>query len=405
MGKYKIENAVGDLIPIFIENGYTGKTVTELKRNIQRIIDLHRDYGEEYYNSQIASAYISNIREKYASGIMSRSRKNALVKAASYVCAMATSGKIAPGFRKIESKLPLYYSNILDQLNCAANWSESLKRNIIYAAHTYFLYLTAQGVQIVSELSADIIRRYVMCCADRMASNSLNTIRRNLKHLHLWLYENRFIRSDFSDILSFTTPEIHHIKKPIPHNEIALTLEAIDQTAAIGKRDYAMFLLAVVTGLRSVDIAGLQLSDIDWVNGEIRLQQEKTGVMLALPLTVDVGEAIKNYILFGRPHSQLDTIFLAAKPPFLQLGRRGIYSAFNRVRLFAGLPKCSFHGLRRTLGTNMVVAGIPITTVAQVLGHRDISSTKQYISLDSVHLKACALDLTGIASNRGELLC
>lgn len=404
MGKYKIDNAIGDLIPRFIESGYTEKTVVELRRNIQKVIDLHQKHGDKYYNSDLVATYISNFKERYVSGLMSRSRKNALIKAALYVRAIATAGEIAPGVKEIEGKLSPYYSNILDRLNDSQNWSESLKRNIIYATHTYFLYLASHNVQSVTEISVDLIRRYVMYCADRMASNSLNTIRRNLKHLHLWLHENRFTDSDFSDILSFTTPEIHRIKKPIPHNEIALTLEAVDRATTIGKRDYAIFLLATVTGLRSVDIAGLQLSDIDWINGEIRLQQEKTGVMLALPLTVDVGEAIKDYILFGRPQSQLDNIFLSSRPPFSSLGRRGIYSTFNQARLSAGLPKCSFHGLRRALGTNMVVAGIPITTVAQVLGHADISSTKQYISLDSVHLKECALDLTGIAPNRGDTL-
>ena len=66
----------------------------------------------------------------------------------------------------------------------------------------------------------------------------------------------------------------------------------------------------------------------------------------------------------------------------------------NNIRLKAGLSKCSVHGIRRALGTNMVIAGVPLTTVAQVLGHSDISSTKQYISLDSVHLKECALSLS-----------
>lgn len=404
MRKYIIGNAVSDLIPIFIESGYTEKTVAELRRNIQKVVDLHHRSGEELYNAEIVKAYISDLKEEYVSGQMSRTRKNSLVKAALYVRTMATTGEIAPGIKEIESKLSPHYNNILDRLNDSENWSESLKLNIIYATHTYFIYLADHDIQSVSEISVNIIRRYVMYCADRIASNSLNTIRRNLKHLHLWLYENRFTDSDFSDILSFTTPEIHRIKKPIPHNEIALTLETVDRTTAIGKRDYAMVLLATVTGLRSVDIAGLQFSDIDWINGEIRLQQKKTGAMLALPLTADVGEAIKDYILFGRPQSLLNNIFLSSRPPFSSLGRTGIYSAFNQVRLSAGLPTCSFHGLRRALGTNMVVAGIPITTVAQVLGHTDISSTKQYISLDSVHLKECALDLTGIAPKRGDAL-
>lgn len=404
MNKYQIKDAVGELIPIFIESGYTENTVVELRRNIQKVVDLHHRHEEQFYNPKIVTAYISNLKEKYNSGLMSRTRKNALIKAASYVRSIATTGAIAPGCREQENRLPLHYSSILNRLNNSVDWSEALKRNIIYATHTYFLYLVSRSIQHISKISEDSIRRYVMYCADRMASNSLNTIRRNLKHLHLWLYENRFTNSDFSDILSFTTPAIHRIKKPVPLSEVALTLEALDRTTAIGKRDYAIFLLAIVTGLRSVDITWLQFSNIDWINGEIRLRQEKTGGMLALPLTVDVGEAIKDYVLSGRPQSQLNNIFLTAKPPFTSLGRRGIYSAFNQARLSVGLPKCSFHGLRRALGTNMVVAGIPISTVAQVLGHSDISSTKQYIALDSVHLRECALDLTGIATNRGDIL-
>jgi len=47
----------------------------------------------------------------------------------------------------------------------------------------------------------------------------------------------------------------------------------------------------------------------------------------------------------------------------------------------------SFHALRRTAGTNMVVSGTPISTVAQVLGHNSIESSKRYISLDTERLR------------------
>jgi len=52
----------------------------------------------------------------------------------------------------------------------------------------------------------------------------------------------------------------------------------------------------------------------------------------------------------------------------------------------------------------MAVAGIPVTTIAQILGHNDIDSVKQYISLDSKNLKQCALDFCGIEVKREELL-
>ena len=60
-----------------------------------------------------------------------------------------------------------------------------------------------------------------------------------------------------------------------------------------------------------------------------------------------------------------------------------------------------FHSLRRTVGTNLVVSGVPVSTVAQILGHSDIQSTKQYISLDTSNLKQCALSLEDIPINIG----
>ena len=59
-----------------------------------------------------------------------------------------------------------------------------------------------------------------------------------------------------------------------------------------------------------------------------------------------------------------------------------------------------FYSLRRALGRNMVVSGTPVTTVAQILGHTDISNTKQYIALDTQHLKVCALDFSSIVPKR-----
>jgi hypothetical protein len=51
----------------------------------------------------------------------------------------------------------------------------------------------------------------------------------------------------------------------------------------------------------------------------------------------------------------------------------------------------------------MVTKNVPMTTVAQVLGHQSFDSTRQYISLDSENLKICALDFRGILVEREEL--
>lgn len=403
MGCYEINRATDDLVHIFCEKGYTDKTITEHRRNIQRVVNLHHVCEAKFYDPQIVERYIAGLRGSYELGTISRSRKNALVKAALYVHEIATTGTVAAGAKVVADKLSPYYRVILDEVQDAEEWSEGLKRNIIYAAHTYFQFLEDSNIQNISKITEKTIRCYIMQKASVMGPNSLNTIRRNLRHLHRWLNKQGYTSYDFSDVLSFTIPSIHKINRPIPHDEVARTFQVINRNTAIGKRDYAMFMIAVVTGMRSVDISELQLSDINWVTGEIQITQEKTDIPLSLPLTRDIGEALSDYILHGRPRSNFSNIFLTSRPPIQPLGRRGIYSAFNRAREIAGLKKRPFHDLRRTVGTSMVVAGIPVTTVAQVLGHAEISSTKQYISLDSVHLKECSLGVAGIEPTGGTV--
>ena len=86
-----------------------------------------------------------------------------------------------------------------------------------------------------------------------------------------------------------------------------------------GKRNYAMLLLALRTGLRSIDIVNLKLGDIQWKRNTIEIVQAKTGTPLVLPLLTDVGNAIADYILNGRPDSQQPYIFLRTQAPYRKL--------------------------------------------------------------------------------------
>ena len=134
--------------------------------------------------------------------------------------------------------------------------------------------------------------------------------------------------------------------------------------------------------------------------------QTKTGNPLALPLTKDLGIALQDYILNARPESDSKNVFLRMISPFQGLvSGSAINYLYKKWFAQAGLAhlsldKRSFHSLRRSLGMNMVISGVPVTTVAQVLGHNSIKSTRPYISLDSKHLKECALSFVGIEPAR-----
>ena len=113
-------------------------------------------------------------------------------------------------------------------------------------------------------------------------------------------------------------------------------------------------------------------------------------------------EALKEYILNGRPDSSSEFIFLRAMHPYLPFNKTvALTHLWSGYQKKAGIERYAhdgkgFHALRRTLGKELTLAEVPVTTTAQILGHRSMDSSKQYISLDSYHLKECALDFSGI---------
>jgi site-specific recombinase XerD len=59
---------------------------------------------------------------------------------------------------------------------------------------------------------------------------------------------------------------------------------------------------------------------------------------------------------------------------------------------------------RHSLATTLLAEGVPVPIIASILGHSNKESTNIYLSADEVHLKECALGLSGIEVTREELL-
>jgi len=196
-------------------------------------------------------------------------------------------------------------------------------------------------------------------------------------------------------------------KKVLPcfsQDELNTLFYAVDTSTVLGKRDYAIMKLALGTGLRAIDIINLRLTDIDWRRNEISIVQQKTGSCITLPLLADVGNAIADYILHARPSSELPYTFLRERRPYDNLGRGA--AGANIIRRYqcksnpdrkSGDGK-TFHAFRRTAGTRLIKAGVPLSTIAQILGLRNLDTTQRYISLNDEMLRVCCMDISKYAT-------
>ena len=179
--------------------------------------------------------------------------------------------------------------------------------------------------------------------------------------------------------------------------QIESILSSVDRDSPQGKRDYAVLMIAVKLGIRTCDIRNLRPSNFDWEQHTVSFTQIKTGEPLSLPLPVDVGWAVIDYLKNGRPVSNAPEIFLRAVAPFESL--QNFDNILIKHMRKAGIPLDSLkhhglHSLRHSLATHMLDEEIPITSIQAVLGHVNAESTQKYIGVNVRQLRSCALEVT-----------
>jgi site-specific recombinase XerD len=387
----------------FMELGYTKLTINTRGYVTRALVRLHEEQGKSRLCSDIVADYVKHQETRYQKGEISKQGFFFYKTVTEHLTQISDSGTIINKCRSSLPALPDYFENILADILANNEWSLRFRKSQRAYTGTFFRWLYSNEYNDLSRVDEHIVCEYLTDCSERMTGSSLNAIRRALKNLFKFISEDGTLPESMNKLFLFKIPIDKKMQPFMTQDEVASILNVIDRSTVQGKRDYAMIILAAITGLRGVDIIGLSLDSIDWSVGEIRITQDKTDKALALPLTTDVGLAICDYILNARPCGKSDKVFLRTTAPFDAVSDKLPNAIMRCYCAMAGLTYKTFHSLRRGIATNMVASGVSALTVAQTLGHRDIDSTKQYISLDSKNLKECSLDFGGISIG-GDLL-
>lgn len=197
-------------------------------------------------------------------------------------------------------------------------------------------------------------------------------------------------------------PDVRRIKKyRLPNtfnvDEVEKILGTVDRENPFGKRNYAIMLIVAKLGVRIGDVRSLRFENIDWQNKIISIVQQKTGVVLDLPLLDDVGWAIIDYLEHGRPQTDCPSIFVRHLAPYDEFKdslHRVVLKHVQKAGIKTPANKpIGMHTFRHSIATTMMKNGEKYTDIAQVLGHATPESAEAYISLDIEQLRQCALEV------------
>ena len=155
------------------------------------------------------------------------------------------------------------------------------------------------------------------------------------------------------------------------------------------ERDRAIAGLMLFSGLRSAEVLGLQVGDVDIGRGWVRVIG-KGDRERRVPLDPDVAAVVQSYLLAERPETGAMALFVVAKGP--HRGRRltpaGLRRVFRYHRERSGVTAGHPHALRHSFGTALAEAGVDLPVLQALMGHEHVDSSAAYIHLAPAHLRA-----------------
>lgn len=261
----------------------------------------------------------------------------------------------------------------------------------------FFNFLAKRNIQEIKTVNQLHFLLYLKGIDPQFSSLPHMAIR-VLRDFFRYLYNEGLLDTDISVFI----PRDNFKKQPkLPSTykkkEVEILINSIDRASRTGKRNYVIILFAARLGLRASDITNLKFSDLYWEKNIIRIKQYKTDNILELPLLPEIGNALIDYLKYGRPVSNDPHVFLVARSPFTPMNGSGVgaivQNAFASTDIDTSNRKHGPHALRHSLAGFLLENRVTLPVISEVLGHETSESTKYYLRVDLNSLKKCMLDV------------
>ncbi len=254
------------------------------------------------------------------------------------------------------------------------------------------------GLSLLEEISLEDIEEYMEYLKYYSKDDSEHTNREvgvkrklsSLKSFYNYFFCNNIINEN--PAAKVRVPKLH--EKEIVRldiDEVAQLLDEVESGNSLTEkqkkfhnktkvRDTALLTLLLGTGMRVSECVGIDISDIDFKNTGIKIRR-KGGYETVVYFGDEIEKALKEYLeerkKINAESDSEDALFLS-----LQNRRINVRSVENLVKKYASLitslKKITPHKLRSTYGTNLYKETGDIYLVADVLGHKDVNTTRKH---------------------------
>ena len=386
------------LISYMETNGYSKTYIDSFKREIKKILafadpaewscykDVYLDYTKTSHSPDtlrnkrtvIGAIEQFDVYGRYPNG----RRRHELFERGSYPLLSSEFKAVIDFYREVEKKRGKKLATI---------YTES------HNASTFFLSLQQKGLNCLEKVTEEAVLSIFMSPDGKLVRSCSykKNIAAVLKACIPYHPESCSRLLAFLPALRETRKNIQYLKT----EEVQKVKETLaDDKNLLTRRDRAIGMLALYTGLRGCDIQRLTFDSIDWERDFIYIKQQKTDIPIELPLTTVVGNAIYSYLTSERPNTESRYIFVSQLKPYDRLKNRSIGNVAVRIMKAAGIRQSKgdrkgFHIFRHHLATSLLGNGISQPVISRTLGHTSPDSLESYLRADFTNLKECSISI------------
>ncbi len=425
-----------------LELGYALKTSHSYRRIWRQVREFMFASGMTHYDESVEKQFLRfKFQDKNRQDLTVNQRVT--YNGLKMLTEFDNTGKISVPARL--SKYPLEFKGLIGNIivkflhdKKQTNPSRSTFHNYQRNLFDLMKYCECQGISSVEHIDLATLLNFINQCDSTKKTVIILTISA-IRAFMQYLFDQNHIAIDYSEkIPRYKAVQQPKIPSTYSKEEVKKLIASIDRTSAIGKRNYVIIIIASRLGLRASDISRLKFEYMNWNTNTIEMPQFKTGKQLILPLLTDVGNAIIDYLKYGRPESKEPYVLLikcgliprpfgsetnmfaeqtpfntpmalprgslSARPPYGRFTTSNIVThVVQRAMINAGIDiknrKFGPHALRHSLGFRMLEKSTALPVISEVLGHQSSESTRYYLRIDLTSMQQCMLDVPLVATD------
>lgn len=265
---------------------------------------------------------------------------------------------------------------------------------VLRYANTARRFLTEQalhdGVLDVAALRGADVNAFLLRECARVSAGSAKGRVAELRALLRFLYVGELIPLRLGGAVppvgGWRLATIPHL---VPPEDVERVITSCDTDTLVGARNRAIMVLVARLGLRSIEVARLELDDVDWRAGELTVRG-KARRQDRLPLPHDVGDALSAYLSRRGAMGASRRMFLTCRAPLAPIRPDLVGDTVERACTRAGVTPFGPHRMRHALAGQLLRRGVGLVAISQVLRHQDLATTAVYAKVDLAVLRQVA---------------